>query len=137
MSVYQFTNSNNVNFSDSLVTSNNKDINNEYSFNCIPRYFVAEGYLTLDYSGKECQIGIALKNFLNINAGSVVYIERKKQNLIIKSYYNKRLTMFQIQKLLKKYVNDFSKYPDDGIYKETFYNFKLLLTESDDYDIKH
>lgn len=137
MSVCQFNNSNNINFSDSLVTSNNKDINNEYSFNCIPRYFVAEGYLTLDYSGKECQIGIALKNFLKINAGSIVSIERKKQNLIIKSYYNKKLTMFQIQKLLKKYVNDFSKYPTDGIYKETFYNFKLLLTESYEYDIKN
>ena len=132
MSVCNYTNIlSNVNMSEKLVTSNNKDINNEYSFNCIPRYFVAEGYLTLDYSGKGCQIGIALKNFLNINAGSVVSIERKKQNLIIKSYYNKNLTMFQIQKLLKQYVNDFDKYPANGTYKETVYNFKLLLTESD------
>jgi hypothetical protein len=114
---------------DNLVTSNNKNINNEYSFNCIPRYFVAEGFLSLDYSGKECQIGIALKDFLNIRAGSIVSIERQGQILIIKSYYNPTLSLFEIQTLLKIHINDFEKYPQDGIYNENIFHFKLTLTQ--------
>ena len=110
--------------------TNYSNINYEHSFNCIPRYFVAEGFLSFDYSGIDCQVGIALKKFLNINTNSIVSIERKKQSLIIKSYYNENLTIFQIKKLLKKYVNNFDKYPTDGTYKETLYNFKLLLTEN-------
>lgn len=118
---------NNYQQNNNSVPSNN--IINEYSFNCIPRYFISEGYLSLDYSGKECEIGIALKDFLNIKTGSIVSIERQGQTLIIKSYNNSNMSLYDIQRLLKLYINDFDKYPNDGIYNENIFHFKLMLTQ--------
>ena len=110
------------------VTSNNEIVNNDFSFGCIPRYFVAEGYMTLDYTGKNIQIGICLLPFLNITPGSIVYIERCKNKLFIKSYYNQNYDFKETAKLLKKYVDSFNKYPNDGVYKEQTYEFKLMMT---------
>jgi hypothetical protein len=116
-----------------LFTCEDRQINNQISFDCIPRYFVAEGYLTLSFSGKYKEIGIALKPFLGINTGSIVSIERQKQSLFIRSYYDPKLTIYQIQQLLKDHKDNFSEYPNTShsTYKENRYNFKLMLTQQD------
>ena len=109
-----------------LFTCEDRQINNQISFDCIPRYFVAEGYMTLSFSGKYKEIGIALKSFLNINPGSIVSIERQKQSILVRSYYDSKLTIYQIQQLLKEHTH--TPY---STYKENRYNFKLMLTHHD------
>jgi hypothetical protein len=125
---------------DEYISSNNKDINNDYSFNCIPRYFVAEGYVTLDYTKQNSQLGISLKLFLDINAGSIVSIERVKQSILIKSFHNPNWTIKDTWMVLNKHLDNFHEYPGndiehyngfgDGVYKERVYNFKLQLTQN-------
>jgi hypothetical protein len=122
------------------ISSNNKDINNDYSFNCIPRYFVAEGYVTLDFTKQNAQLGISLKSFLDIPAGSIVSIERVKQSILIKSYHNPSWSVKDTWKVLNKHLDHFEQYPGNdithyngygsGVYKENIYNFKLQLTQN-------
>jgi hypothetical protein len=141
MSLIQINNNNEVKIcKDEYIASNNKDINNEYSFNCIPRYFVAEGYVTLHFTKQNAQLGISLKPFLNIPAGSIVSIERVKQSILIKHFYNPNWSIKETWKVLNKHLDHFEQYPGndikhyngygDGYYNEKMYNFKLQLTQS-------
>ena len=105
----------------------NGKLKNMHSF---AYYFIESGYITNNCFDKYI-FGFCIKPFLDIEVGTAICIEMESFNTInISSYYNKRLTEKELEKLAEKYRCNFSFFPNDGIFKTKKYNANLCLTET-------